>query len=342
MTMKSLNTWLCGLSCLLIGSVSPVMAQDSADETESNPGAKGLYYQQMEKPNVPINTGVQYWIELHRDGETIHANNKTQFHSGDAIRFHVKPNINGFAYIVLRDSVSGEKSQLFPNTEGEIENNRITRGKEMLLPASGTLAFDQNAGTEKLTLLISRKPIDAKAYMNGDAGDSDKATTKIAPQRIAMAIPGSKDLIPNQVLVSYVGSGGGFGSQLKDMPAAQHQAANSSNEKVALAGTSSLRPSKIQADVPSTPAKTKTENFSKDVSLKTPKSKPVLTASVDVKPTAQTAAAKPAKKPTAKHAAILAAAPVAKKKNNLVAGVVTVVYKNPDGVLAADISLQHI
>ena len=339
--MKSLNTWLASLSCLVISAVNPVMAQDNAAETESDTGAKGLFYRQMESPNVPLNTGVQYWIELHRDGETIHANNKTQFHSGDSIRFHVKPNIDGFAYIVLRDG-SGEKSQLFPNTEGKIENNHIVRGKEMILPANGTLDFDQNAGTEKLTLLISRKTIDPKAFLNGETEKSDSAPSKVAPQRIAMAGSGSKDLIPNQVLVSYVGSAGGYGSQLKDMPAAQHQAASSANDKLALAGTSSLRPSKIQAEVSPTTSKTTKENFSKDVALKTPKTKPVTTASADVKtpiPTA-TQAATPAKKPAVKR--VVAAAPVVKKKNSLAAGVVTVVYKNPEGVLAADISLEHI
>ncbi|MDR3615802.1 MAG: DUF4384 domain-containing protein [Candidatus Obscuribacterales bacterium] len=337
--MKFLNTWLCSVSCLLISAV-PALAQDPSADTESDAGAKGLFFQQMDSPSVAMNTGVQYWIELHRDGETIHANNKTKFRSGDSIRFHVKPNIDGFAYIMLRQGSRGEQSQLFPNAENHEDNNQITHGKEMVLPAGGALVFDHNPGLEKLTLLISRKPIDAKAFISGESEQTEKtAPAKFAPQRIAMACSGSKDLIPNQVLVSYVSPSGAYGSQLKDMPAAQHLASTSGETKTALAGTSTLRPSSMQATT--VPTKVNKETSGKDVASRLQKSKTSVSASTAAK--TDTKADVPtlftAKKNTIKH---VAKANVGKRKNTLAPGVVTVVYKNPDGVLAADISLEHL
>lgn len=343
--MKFLNTWLCSVSCLLISAVSPVWAQDAtADTDESDKGAKGLFFQQMESPSVAINTGVQYWIELHRDGETIHANNKTKFRSGDSIRFHVKPNIDGFAYIVLRQGSRGEQSQLFPNAENHDDNNKIIHGKEMVLPAGGALIFDHNPGLEKLTLLISRKPIDAKAFVTGGAEEKNQtAPVKFAPQRIAMACSGSKDLIPNQVLVSYVSPSGAYGSQLKDMPAAQHLASTSGETKTALAGTSTLRPASMQSEPQSVPSKVRKETSSKDVVSRVQKTKTTLSASTDTKnepknePKTGVSSSANSKKTPIKHVANFA-----RRKNNLAAAVVTVVYKNPDGVLAADISLEHL
>jgi hypothetical protein len=340
MTMKSLNTWLCSISCLLISTFSYAWAQGAAgDVDDSENGAKGLFYQQMERPNDAMNTGVQYWIELHRGGETIHANNKTKFRSGDSIRFHIKPNIDGFAYIVLRQGSRGEQSQLFPNAGNNEDNNKIIHGKEMVLPASGALVFDQNPGLEKLTLLISRKPIDAKDFVSEKSNETDKTPAIEAPQRIAMASSGSKDLIPNQVLVSYVSPSGAYGSQLKDMPAAQRIAASSgaSETKTALAGTSSLRPASMQSTPQSVQPKVIKETNSKDVKSKTQNQKNAITASADTK-TDVSAPVSP-KKSVSKH---LAKGNVDKRKHSLASGIVTVVYKNPNGVLAADISLEHL
>ncbi|MEZ4534620.1 MAG: hypothetical protein R3D26_06370 [Cyanobacteriota/Melainabacteria group bacterium] len=60
---------------------------------------------------------------------------------------------------------------------------------------------------EKVTLLLSRHPIDARAYL-------DKPTEQ--PTLIASAMTGSKDLVPAKVLVSYADPNKSFpGSSLK-------------------------------------------------------------------------------------------------------------------------------
>ena len=155
--------------------------------------AKGLFFEQLEKPSQNLNTGIRYSIELKRNGKTQRVSNKFQFRTGDSIRFHVTSNINGFAYILLSSGSRGEQSVLFPD-ESTKETNRVERGKEYVMPGKGFLTFDENPGTEKLTLLLSRSPINASAYMQ----KHDRPVTMIAS-----AETGAKDLVPARIYVAY-------------------------------------------------------------------------------------------------------------------------------------------
>lgn len=170
---------------LVLGCGLPTFALDK--------GAKGLFFEQLESPSKDLNTGVQYWIELERGGKKIKTNNKTEFKSGDRIRFQVKSNIKGYAYILLSTGSRGEQSVLFPDPSVN-ESNKVMPGKVYTLPGMGALTFDENPGQEKVTLLLSRHPIDAQAYL-------DRPTEQ--PTLIASAMTGSKDLVPAKVLVSY-------------------------------------------------------------------------------------------------------------------------------------------
>lgn len=171
----------------LAGYSLPSMSQEKME------GAKGLFLAQLESPDKSLNTGLQYWIELHRDGKTQRVSNKFAFKSGDQIKFHVTANINGYAYILLKSGSRGEQSVLFPDpTAGD--ENRVQRGKDYILPCNDFLTFDENPGTEKVSLVLSRTPIDAQAFLNNE---------KEAPTLIASAVTGAKDLIPQRVLVHY-------------------------------------------------------------------------------------------------------------------------------------------
>ncbi|MCA9803471.1 MAG: DUF4384 domain-containing protein [Cyanobacteria bacterium HKST-UBA02] len=177
---------------LAIGFSLPGISQESGQEETGTggkvEGAKALYREQGDKY-----TGLQYWIELHRNNQIQKVSNKFKFQDGDRIRFHVKSNIDGYAYILLTDGSRGEKSVLFPD-ESTSDDNRVKRSRDYVLPEVGYLTFDENPGNEKVTLLLSRTPINAQAYL-------DKPTEE--PTLIASAIPGSKDLIPQKVLVAY-------------------------------------------------------------------------------------------------------------------------------------------
>jgi len=153
-------------------------------------GAKGLYFAQLEQPKEKLNTGVQYWIELHRQGQKLSVTNKYAFKSGDRIKFHVRANIDGFAYILLKTGSRGERAVLFP--EGR-EDNRVARGKDYSIPREDFLSFDSNPGTERVTLLLSRTPLDADAYLR----QVNQEVTVIGS-----AADGSKDLVPSKILLA--------------------------------------------------------------------------------------------------------------------------------------------
>ncbi len=168
---------------------SAALAQDG----EKLEGAKGLFFEQLQKPTEKINTGVQYWIELKRDNQVLKVSNKHNFAANDHIRFHVKANIDGYAYILLKSGSRGEQSVLFPDPKSS-EDNQVARGQDYVLPSEGWLTFDENPGTEQVTLLVSRTPIDATAYLN---------STGQEVTLIASASTGSKDLVPSTIQIAY-------------------------------------------------------------------------------------------------------------------------------------------
>lgn len=173
-----------------------VCAADDAAKSDSDKWqfAKGLFRKQLDQPKEALNIGLNYWVELTRKGGSQRVSNKHAFRSGDQIQFHIRPNIDGYAYVVLRSGSRGESSVLFPDP-AHGDDNRVEHGVDYALPSgSESFEFDQNPGTEKITLLLSRHPINAQAYLSKPAD---------SPTVIASASTGSKDLVPSQVFVAY-------------------------------------------------------------------------------------------------------------------------------------------
>jgi hypothetical protein len=189
--MKALE--LIRKSCAVSLAVALGVAFSSGAYAQEQSGAKGLFFEQLEKPTESLNTGLRYWIELKRGNSVTRVSNKFQFKTNDSIRFHVRSNIDGYAYILLSSGSRGEQSVLFPDSKAD-ENNKVGRGKDYALPSDGYLTFDENPGLEKLTLLLSRSPMDAQAYL----AKPQKEVTMIAS-----AQTGSKDLVPARIYVSY-------------------------------------------------------------------------------------------------------------------------------------------
>lgn len=286
-------------AAMLVSTAVPTLALDK--------GAKGLFFEQLDSPSKDLNTGVQYWIELERDGETIKTNNKAEFRSGDRIRFRVKSNIKGYAYILLTTGSRGEQSVLFPDPSVN-ESNKVLPGKTYTLPGMGSLTFDENPGMEKVTLLLSRHPIDAQAYL-------DKPTEQ--PTLIASAMTGSKDLVPAKVLVSYADPNKSFpGSSLK-------------------VARSTVKSEPVKTEKPATTTTTKVAH----TSTKTKKN----SASSG---TSSTTANKVAQKPTKKNSPVSkpktkpnkVSSPATEQDDESV----TVVSQATDGILHVDVNLHHI
>jgi hypothetical protein len=81
------------------------------------------------------------------------------FKSGDRVRFQVKTNTTGYLYIVMQGS-SGSWRLLFPSPEVAGGSNLVQPGELRTVPSGdrGQFVFDDQAGTEKLFVVLTRQP----------------------------------------------------------------------------------------------------------------------------------------------------------------------------------------
>jgi len=90
----------------------------------------------------------------------------TEFHSGDHIKVRAEANVPAYLYIVMGGS-SGQWQVLFPSKEIDDGNNRIEPGQVRTIP----FYFDETAGVEKLSLVLTRSPerdLEKLIYAAGD------------------------------------------------------------------------------------------------------------------------------------------------------------------------------
>lgn len=106
--------------------------------------------------NAPL--GLRYSLLSSRDDASYReVDTETTFRSGDRLKVEVESNDDAFLYIVARGT-SGQWKVLFPATELNQGDNRIQAFQRLTFPSSGRFYFDEQAGEEKLFLVLSRKP----------------------------------------------------------------------------------------------------------------------------------------------------------------------------------------
>jgi hypothetical protein len=123
-------------------------------------GAKDMFAGQLNSTGEVTNLGLAYSIELRRDGKVYKVDNRFPFRSGDQIRFHVRPNVDGYMYIVLEEENGSNPKLMFPRPGDE--HNAVTKGHSLTIPEHGVLTFDENPGTESLKLVLSTKKLEQK------------------------------------------------------------------------------------------------------------------------------------------------------------------------------------
>ncbi len=104
---------------------------------------------------IPL--GLRYSILKRSGNEFLEVDPESTFHSGDAIRVSVEANDTGYLYIVMKGA-SGNWRPLFPSAEIDSGNNRVARGRRYQIPPRNAFVFDQQAGIEKLFLVLTRRP----------------------------------------------------------------------------------------------------------------------------------------------------------------------------------------
>ena len=119
------------------------------------------------------NTGGEEYREVDPD---------TVFHSGDRIRVAAQSNDEGYLYIVMKGT-SGSWKVLFPSTEIANGSNRVASGKQTLIPPPpGRFAFDEQAGEERLFIVLSRNPEPSLEKLIYSLGSSSPAPAEAKEQ----------------------------------------------------------------------------------------------------------------------------------------------------------------
>jgi hypothetical protein len=161
---------------VLVGAIFVLLA---APARAAN-GAKDLFSTQLNNPSSVTNYGLRYWIELVRGGHASKVDSQYSFQTGDRIRFHVSPNIDGFMYIFMTAGSSGNQAVLFP-VAGTGDNNKVVAGKEYVIPEVTMLQFDEHPGVETLQLVLSAKPL-----KEGDAKQARSVTIRAKGQESSL------------------------------------------------------------------------------------------------------------------------------------------------------------
>jgi hypothetical protein len=110
-------------------------------------------------PSAEKPLGLRYSILRNAGGDEYReVDPDTVFHSGDRIRVAAQSNDEGYLYIVMKGA-SGSWKVLFPSAEIADGSNRVSSGRQFLIPPPpGRFAFDEQAGEERLFIVLSRHP----------------------------------------------------------------------------------------------------------------------------------------------------------------------------------------
>jgi uncharacterized protein DUF4384 len=133
--------------------------------------------------SVPL--GLRYAV-LKRDanGQYNEVDPDTSFGSGDRIRLKVDANTSGYLYVVMRGS-SGTWKLLFPSAEVAGGSNHVSKGESRQIPSGerGQFVFDEQAGNEKLFIVLTRQPepdLDKLIYSMGGTVSKDGTRSLVA------------------------------------------------------------------------------------------------------------------------------------------------------------------
>jgi len=133
--------------------------------------------------SVPL--GLRYAV-LKRDasGQYNEVDPDTSFRSGDRIRLKVDANTSGYLYVVMRGS-SGTWKLLFPSAEVAGGSNHVSKGESRQIPSGerGQFVFDEQAGNEKLFIVLTRQPepdLDKLIYSMGGTVTKDGSRSLVA------------------------------------------------------------------------------------------------------------------------------------------------------------------
>ena len=148
----------------------PVRTPDKALDVVANGNPKTPDHSAVLQTVGYAPLAVRYSILQQKGNRFQEVDADTEFHSGDRIRVQVEANGPGFLYIVMGGS-SGQWQVLFPSKLIAGGDNQIEKGKTYTIPPTDSFLFDDTAGVEKVSLVLSRTPqpdLEKLIYAAGD------------------------------------------------------------------------------------------------------------------------------------------------------------------------------
>jgi hypothetical protein len=133
--------------------------------------------------SVPL--GLRYAVlKRGEGGQYNEVDPDTSFRSGDRIRLKVDTNTSGYLYVVMRGS-SGTWKLMFPSAEVAGGSNLVHKGESRQIPSGerGQFVFDEQAGNEKLFIVLTRQPepdLDKLIYSMGGTVTKDGSRSLVA------------------------------------------------------------------------------------------------------------------------------------------------------------------
>ena len=162
--------------------------------SEAAPVIQAAYKPHGSRPAL----GLRYTMLKKTGDEAIEVDAETVFHAGDRIRIAVEANDDGYLYVVNQGS-SGTWKLLFPSPEVKNGDNHVQKRIRYEIPSGYTFTFDEQAGAEKLFIVLARQPepdLESLIYSLGHdvkGKDKDKAVEK--PKVMMASAAFSNDVI---------------------------------------------------------------------------------------------------------------------------------------------------
>ena len=139
--------------------------------------------------------GLKYTILKLSGAEWQEVPTDSVFHAGDRIRFRVETNGPGYLYIIAQGS-SGTWQPMFPSPDVDGGSNRVEGFHSYIMPPKTRFYFDQQVGTEKVFLILTReKEADLEKMIYSLQGGKAKpaSTSQPAPEAAPPVLRASID-----------------------------------------------------------------------------------------------------------------------------------------------------
>lgn len=137
------------------------------DEEAEEKNAEDLFVESLKNVKL-LRRGLAYSLQLFRDSEPLtKVSNNFSFRSGDKVRFQLKSNCSGYAYLIMAEGSTRQRKVLYPEA-GQV--CKLTRNAQVTIPTKGFLHFDKNAGTEIIEIVLSEQPLDQAILLKKQTG----------------------------------------------------------------------------------------------------------------------------------------------------------------------------